>query len=118
MTRFTIVASGILGCILLSCGSTFSYPSKFSNICFYIDTPTNELYIKTRNRFVLTYPNSFEKIMGIWKIKKDTLQLSTLSNGSLLDKDSIPYKEEMYLIIRGTKLINPKNKKCFMQLQK
>ncbi|REC66016.1 hypothetical protein DRF58_17260 [Epilithonimonas hispanica] len=119
MKNFNNVVLLIWGCILFySCSSKILYPNKYSSVCFYMDSPSTELYIKSESRFVLTYPSSFEKIMGNWEIKKDTLYLKSKFKGSLLDNDSILHKEEKYFIIKGKKLFNPQNQKCFLILKK
>lgn len=119
MKNFNNIVLLILGCMLFySCGPKILYPNKYSSVCFYMDSPSIELYIKNESKFVLTYPSSFEKIMGDWAIKRDTLYLKSEFQSSLLDKDSISYKEVKYFIIKGKKLINPQNQKCFLILKK
>ncbi len=114
--KVKIIILGIFGSILFSCNSSVLYPAKYSSTCFYVDAPSKELYLKSKDRFVLTYPNSFEKIMGMWKIDKDSLLVISNFKGSLLDKDSIPFREEKRFIIKGKKLIDIQDKKCFLVL--
>ena len=102
---------------LISCNSQLKL-GKYENICCTTDAPNNILFIKKNNRFVLVYPGSVEKLMGEWLIKKDTLSLNLKYQSSLNESDSVSYQGEKFYIIKGRKLINLQNPKCFLRLAK
>lgn len=108
----------IFSCLFLfSCNSKFKI-GRYENQCYSTDAPLNILLVEKSNRFVLIYPSSVEKLSGIWSIKNDTLSLKSQYQSSLEERDSITHDETKYFIIKGKKLINPQNKKCFLSLKK
>lgn len=108
----------IFSCLFLfSCNTKFKI-GKYENQCYSTDAPLNMLLIEKSKRFVLTYPSSVEKLSGIWSVKNDTLILTSKYQSSLGEKDSIAHDETKYFIIKGKKLMNPQNKKCFLSLKK
>lgn len=99
--------------ILISC-KTQLRNGKYKSNCYTTDAPSKILILDNHNKYIMIYPASVEKVGGTWKIKKDTLVLKSLYQGSLSEKDSSVYNSEIYYIIKRNKLIDPKNRKCFL----
>ncbi|WP_131368659.1 hypothetical protein [Chryseobacterium luteum] len=116
-----IISVLILYITLNSCksNSNLLVSSKYLNSCFYTDAPASVLYIKKSNRFILRSIPSYEKHMGKWTVKDDTLFLNSEYKSSLEnEKDSTAFNEKYTYIIKNDKLINPNNEKCFLKRQK
>ncbi|MDP9962233.1 hypothetical protein [Chryseobacterium lathyri] len=105
--------------IFTACKSKISVPSKYEDSNFNPHRPGILLYLEKNNHFVMKiYPN-YEKEMGKWDTKNDSLFLNSEYKSSLeSEKDSAVYSKKRILLIKGKKLIYPENQNFHLKRKK
>jgi len=105
--------------VLIGCKSQIEVPSKYEDSNFNPHRSGILLYLEKNNHFVMKiYPN-YEKEMGKWDTKNDTLFLNSEYKSSLeSEKDSAVYSKKRILLIKGKKLIYPENQSFHLKRKK